>query len=188
MNKKLKFIVTISWILFSRSYDAYCTFRLTPDLTKEANPLVTIVGIDSWSTLLIVLGMLTIYTIYTYYLSIFKTFSLLPSEKNYSFSNIIAYIYLGTKASWTSIFYKFPKDINRFNHYMGHFMSRCLVYAGFISTAMWILINNTNFYKSIHSPMLVYGILIIGTIYICYLCNKSFYKKYLLETQGEKQD
>lgn len=187
MNKKLKFIVIVVWILFSRSYDAYCTFRHTPDLTKEANPLVTIVGIDSWSTLLIILGILTIYTIYTYYLVVFKTFNLLPSESNYSLSNIIAYIYLGNKDSWTSILYKFPKDINRFNHYMGHFMSRCLVYAGFVSTTMWILINNTNFYKSIHSPIFVYSVLIIGSIYICYLYNKSFYNKYLLETQEVKQ-
>ncbi len=186
MNKNLKFLVIVVWILLTRSYDAYCTFRHTPDLSKEANPLVTIVGIDSWSTLLMILGILTIYTIYTYYLSVFKNYSLLPSEKNYSFSNIIAYIYLGTKDSWTSIFYKFPKDINRFNHYMGHFMPGCLVYAGFVSTAMWILINNTDFYQSIHSPMLVYSILIIGTIYICYLKNKSFYYKYLLETQELK--
>ena len=61
MNKNLKFTAITTWILFSRSYDAYCTYQLTPDLSKEANPLVTVVGISSWTTLLLVLSVLTIY-------------------------------------------------------------------------------------------------------------------------------
>ena len=52
MKKNLKFIFTTTWILLSRSYDAYCTNALTPDLSKEANPLVSIGGISSWTTLL----------------------------------------------------------------------------------------------------------------------------------------
>jgi hypothetical protein len=53
MNKYVKYILTIGWILFSRSYDAYCSVLLTPDLKKEANPLVTVGGISSWTPLLI---------------------------------------------------------------------------------------------------------------------------------------
>lgn len=34
MNKHLKFFILTTWILFSRSYDAYCTHTLTPDLTS----------------------------------------------------------------------------------------------------------------------------------------------------------
>lgn len=64
MTKKVKFTITTAWILLSRSYDAYCTNMLTPDLSKEANPLVTVFGVSSWTTLLIILGVLTIYVIY----------------------------------------------------------------------------------------------------------------------------
>ncbi|MDW8287372.1 MAG: hypothetical protein RMJ89_04825, partial [Flammeovirgaceae bacterium] len=81
INKKLKFAVTTIWILFSRSYDAYCTYLLTPDLSKESNPLVTVVGISSWTPLLIIISVLTIYAIYAYYVSVFKPISLLPTEK-----------------------------------------------------------------------------------------------------------
>jgi hypothetical protein len=66
MNKTLKFFLTTAWILFSRAYDAYSTAQLTPDLSKEANPLVTVVGISTWTTLIIVLGALTLYTLYVY--------------------------------------------------------------------------------------------------------------------------
>lgn len=50
--KKVKFTLIIFWMLFSKSYDAYCTFLHTPDLSKEANPLVTLFGFD-WFLLLI---------------------------------------------------------------------------------------------------------------------------------------
>ena len=43
--KTLKFLVVLSWILFSKSYDAYCTYLHTPDLSKEENPLVSILGL-----------------------------------------------------------------------------------------------------------------------------------------------
>jgi hypothetical protein len=42
--KTLKFLIILLWILFSKSYDAYCTFQHTPDLSKEANPLVSLLG------------------------------------------------------------------------------------------------------------------------------------------------
>lgn len=178
MNKKIKFTFTSVWIIFSRCYDAYCTNLLTPDLSKEANPLVTVVGISSWTTLLTILGLLTIYVIYAYYLSVFKPMNLLPAEKGYSFGNFAAYIYLGFKDSWTAILYKLPKDLKRLNIYMGHVMSRCLAFAGIVSTVMWLLIHHSALYPTLHSPALIYTILIGGSVIIAYFWNKSLYKKY----------
>lgn len=182
MNKNLKFTAITTWILFSRSYDAYCTYQLTPDLSKEANPLVTVVGISSWTTLLLVLSVLTIYTIYAYYVSVFKPMNLIPKDKGFSFGNFVAYVYLGLEDNWSATLYKLPKDIQRFNNYMGNLLTRCLVYAGVISTIMWLLINNTDYYKTIHSAPLIYSILIGGGIIIIYLWNKGLYREYLAET------
>jgi len=182
MNKKLKFALTIIWILFSRSYDACCTNLLTPDLSKEANPLVSVVGISSWTTLLIILSFLTIYVIYAYFISLFRPMNLLPKDKGYSFGNFIAYVYLGFKDSWTATLYKLPKDTKRLNNYMGHLLTKCLVYAGIVSTIMWLLINYTDFYKTIHSAPLVYSILIVGCIIVVYNWNKMLYKEYLIDT------
>jgi len=181
MTKKTRFTITTTWILLTRSYDAYCTNQLTPDLSKESNPLVSVLGM-TWTPLLITLGLLTIYLIYAYYISVFKPKDLLPTEKGYTFSEFIAFTYLGRKDNWFGIFYKFPKDINRFNHWMGHILTQCLVFAGLVSTIMWLLINNTEFYKNIHSVQLIYSILIIGCLAIIYNWNKTMFRKYLANT------
>ena len=178
MNKTRKFLFTAIWILFSRSYDAYYTFQLTPDLSKEANPLVSIFGL-TWTPLLIVLGVLTIYTLYAYYVRTFNPINLSPTEKGYNFSNIVAYTYLGHKDNWYSILYKIPKNFNRFNQYMGQLLTSCLVYAGIVSTTMWLLINKTEYYKEIHTAPLIYLILIIGSIVIIYNWNKTVYDEYI---------
>jgi len=178
MTKKEKFTITTFWILFSRSYDAYCTFQLTPDLSKESNPLVTVLGM-TWTPLLLTVSILTIYALYAYYLATFKPKDLLPKEKGFTFSNIIAYTYLGQKGEWTSVFYKVPKELSRFNQYMGQNLTKYLVFAGFVSTTMWLLINNTDFYTNIHSVTLIYSILIIGCGIITYKWSKQQYKLYL---------
>lgn len=176
-NNTVKFVITTTWILFSRAYDAYCTNQLTPDLSLENNPLVSIFGM-TWTPLLMTLGLLTIYVIYSYYISVFKPMDLLPKEKGYSFTNVVAFIYLGYKAPWYAILYKLPKDFKRFNHYMGHLLTLCLVFAGFVSTIMWLLINYTDYYKSIHSATVIYLILIVGSIIIGYFWNKKKYNEY----------
>lgn len=181
MNKTIKFTLTTIWILFSRCFDAYCTFNLTPDLSKESNPLVTVVGISSWPILLMVIGFLTIYIIYAYYVSIFKPMNLLPTEKGHSFSNVIAYLYLGQKDHWTAVLYRFPTNIKRLNTYLGHIMSLSLGFAGVISTLMWVLIRNSEYYRTIHSAPLIYSILILGCITIAFFWNKSMYSKYLAQ-------
>lgn len=185
MDKKLKFALTTIWILFSRSYDAYCTSLLTPDLSKEANPLVSVVGISSWTTLLAILSILTIYVIYAYFVSVFRPMNLLPKEKGYSFNHFAGYLYLGAKDNWFAIFYKIPKTLERFNNYFGHLFTQCLVYAGIVSTSMWLLINYTDFYKPIHSAPLIYTILLGGCFVISYIWNRSLYKAYLLEDTAE---
>ena len=183
MKKNLKFIFTTTWILLSRSYDAYCTYALTPDLSKEANPLVSIVGISSWTTMLVILSLLTIYAIYAYYVSLFRPMNLTPKEEGYSFGDFVAFLYLGQKDSWTSVLYKFPKSFTRATNYFGHLLTTGLVFAGIVSTIMWLLINNTEFYKSIHSAALIYVVLVLGILIIAFNWNKKLYQQYLVRTQ-----
>lgn len=183
MTKRTKFTITTAWILFTRSYDAYCTSQFTPDLSKESNPLVSVFGM-TWTPLLITIGLLSIYLLYVYYISVFKPKDLFPSEKGYTFSEFIAFAYLGRKDNWTAIFYKFPNKLSRFNHWMGKNLTRCLAFAGFVSTIMWLLINNTDFYKAIHSVSLIWSIIIIGSFVIIYNWNKRMYRKYLANANG----
>jgi len=179
MKKNINFIITTVWILFTRWFDASSTYQHTPNLGKEANPLVSIFGFG-WTPLMVVVAVGSLYVIYTYYLATFQPYNFEPKEKGYSLSHFIGYVYTGKKQSWISVFYKIPKDLQRFNHViMGQLSSRCLVFAGFVSTIMWLLINNTEFYKSIHSAPMIYLILLTGCVFISYRYFKNIYNQYL---------
>ena len=183
MKKYINFTITTVWILFTRWFDAYSTYQHTPNLGKEANPLVSIFGFG-WTPLMAVVAVGILYVIYTYYLAIFQPYNFEPKEKGYSLSHFIGYVYTGKKQSWISVFYKIPRDLQRFNHVIiGQLLSRCLVFAGFVSTIMWLLINNTEFYKSIHSAPMIYLILIIGSVYISYRWFKKIYSEYITSAQ-----
>jgi len=177
MSKTVKFTLVTIWLLLTRSYDAYCTYQYTPDLSHEANPLVSILGFG-WSPLLLTLSLLGIYIIYAYYQATFKPYDLLPQEPDYSFSHFIGYIYTGKKQSWVALLYQFPSDRIRFRHYTGHLMTRCLAFAGFVSTVMWLLLNYSEFYPPIHTAKLIYGILFVGNIIISIHWYRQMYQQY----------
>jgi hypothetical protein len=179
LPKNLKFIAVTAWILFSRSYDAYCTHTLTPDLSKEANPLVTVGGVSSWTVLIVILSILTAYALFAFYVRAYRPSNLLPEEPGFSFSHFVGYLFLGKKEPWTSTLFKYPSNMKRLNNYMGVILTRCLVFAGIVSTTMWILIHNSEYYRSVHNAPIIYTILIGGCFAIIYSWNKSEYKLYL---------
>ncbi|AZQ63748.1 hypothetical protein EI427_16405 [Flammeovirga pectinis] len=180
MNKKLYFFLISSWIIISRILDVYYTYQFTPDLSKEANPIVSIFGISSWSILSFIITVVVIYVIYTFYLVIFKPFDLLPNEKGYSYSNIIAYLFLGVKESWLSVFYKFPKSYKRMKYYIGHILPVSFAYVGLITTIMWLLINNTeSFYTEYYRLKYVLVIILLPIVSFIFVWTYLMYKKYL---------
>ena len=179
-QKTIRFAIVTIWIIFSRSYDAYCTYLLTPDLSKEANPLVSVLGL-TWTPLLIVIGSLCLYVIYAYYISVFKPINLLPSQKGMNFREVSTYVYLGKVDSWLSMFYKYPKKLSRLNHVIGHALTICLVYLGVVSTIMWLLINHTKYYQNFHSVKLIYTIIVVGCFGLIFGWFKVMYRKYLMQ-------
>ncbi len=68
---------------------------------------------------------------------------------------------------------------------MGHILTKYLVYAGLVSTIMWLLINNTDYYETFHSVALVRTILIGGCFLIIYFWNRSLYRQYLADTNDK---
>lgn len=175
--KKIKFYLMVSWIIFSRSFDAYCTNMHTPDLQKEANPLVSSLGL-TWSPLLMILSLLMIYVIFAYYQFVFKPITLNPKERGYSFKDYATYRYLGKKAKWSALLFQFPTSITRFNQVMGQLMAPCLAFAGIVSSIMWLLIFNSSYYRSIHHASVIYSLLIAGCLFIVLRIFKKEYLSY----------
>ena len=89
-------------------------------------------------------------------------------------------MYLGKKSSWLTTFYRFPKEIKRFHFFYGNILVRLGIFSGVISTIMWVLINNSEFYKDIHNHLVIYGILSFGMFIIVYQDFKTNYNKYQL--------
>lgn len=178
MRKTFRFTSITIWIIFSRAYDAYCTYQHTPDLSKEANPLVSVLGM-TWTPLLLVMSILSLYAIYAYHRTLFKPINLLPAEKGLSFREVSTFVYLGKSDNWVSLLYKYPKSISHLNQVIGHTLTKCLVFAGVVSTVMWLLINNTAYYRNYHSAPLIYSILVVGCIIIMYRWFADMYKQYL---------
>lgn len=179
MKKKLRFALISIWILLTRSYDAYATYQYTPDLNLEANPLVSVLGMG-WLPLLSIIGCLTLATIYAYHQSLFHPIDLFPEEKNYTFSEFIGYFYMGRKTSFWALFYRLPPSLKRFTHYCGRLLTPALVFAGLVSTVMWLLIDYTDFYlKEYHSAELIYTILVVGSTAITYRYFRQQYALYL---------
>ncbi len=188
MKKYIRFTLITVWILLSRFYDVYATYQHTPDLKKEANPLASVLHLG-WGPILLVVILLTGYIIYAFYVSSFKKYNLLPPERGYRFIPFSIYLYLGKKAHWTAMFYKFPKDIKRLNHYLGYMLAMGMAFAGVISTAMWLLINYTDFYmQQYHSPALVYTIILAGVVLIALQWHLKLYRQYKVVTQPTLTD
>ncbi len=181
MKKVMKFALTTAWILFSRAYDVYATYQHTPDLKKEANPLASVLHLN-WSPILFIVGVLTLGILYAYYVATFKPFQLLPQEKGFNFRQVTTHIYLGHHDRWTALLYQLPKSRKRLLHYLGHTLTIAMVYVGIVSTAMWLLINYTEFYKDYHSARVVYGIIVVGILLSTYIWHRRMYRQYLIAT------
>ena len=68
----------------------------------------------------------------------------------------------------------------RFNQFMGTLMTKSLVFAGLVSTVMWLLLNYTTFYPKIHTAKAIYVILIIGSSLIILQWAKKMFTEYQL--------
>lgn len=181
--KIVKFLSITIFILVTRAYDAYCSVLYTPDLSHEANPLVTVLGINSWTLLLGIVGALTFYVIYMLYVNTFQENTFLPKEKGLGFVDFSVQTYLGRKGHWSEFFYRFP-SLNRFHYIFGYMMSRSLVFAGIVSTVMWLLINYTDWYlQGYHSANMIYGIILVGMLGISIGYFRGLYGEYNLEIE-----
>lgn len=177
-KKTILFILGNLWIIATRAYDAYSTYQYTPDLTREANPLVTVLGISSWTLLLSIIVFLVAYIIYAWYCSLFGSNLDLPSAKNLNFKDFVAYYYFGKPAKWYQLLYKLPSSLKRNHQMAGVILPPALMVAGLISTIMWFGINNQwEWYIQIHSVPLIWSLVVIGGIvpFLLY-CHRRYYE------------
>jgi hypothetical protein len=63
---------------------------------------------------------------------------------------------------------------------MGELLTPCLAYAGIVSTIMWLLIFNSEWYRAMHSAANIYIYLVAGCGVLAYAIYKKKYGAYLV--------
>lgn len=162
-----------SIIIATRLFDLISTRNFTPDFSKESNPLTTVLGLR-FNGMTIAMIVVLIYTIYALFISIYSKLDIVPKEKGLSFKEFTTSLYLGYKDNWIAIFYKFPKEQERYNIIWGSILSWTFVWAGFLTTTMWLLINSSeSFYKNYYNSTMMYCLIFGGLI----ILTLNFFRK-----------
>ena len=75
-----EFFSLLTLLILTRVADGILTYKITPDLSRELNPLVSIFGFD-WAGLIVVALAIIIPTVYLTYYNIYKPFDNFPDKK-----------------------------------------------------------------------------------------------------------
>ncbi len=161
MLRNWKFWLLALWAIASRLYDILCTYEFTPDLTKEVNPLASVLGL-SWLPILLVIGSLLFYSIYAAWDYRRQPTMLYPTSPGFSFIEFMTFVYLGKKDHWWALFIKFPTNLKRLHVFIGSQFLEYISWAGVISTAMWIGLKYIPAYRPLHNVIAIYSIIIAG--------------------------
>jgi len=136
------YISCIALILGLRFLDLYLTFRYTPNLTQEWNPLVSIFG-ASWSGFIFMQIMVVLFVFSLMYFY-FNRKMTVPSIQNLSFSDFIYVYFFDRLKPWPGRMISYPIH-----------WSRHLVFNGFVFMVMTILISG---FAIVHNLLLIHSI------------------------------
>ncbi|MCB1158642.1 MAG: hypothetical protein H7A25_08925 [Leptospiraceae bacterium] len=128
----MKEYYTLSFLLLlNRSLDAFVTYRLTPDLNYEANPLVSLFQ-QGWIMLGFVNVLVVILILYLgkfYYVGK-KDFS--PQARGYTFTQFISHYFYYEKGSFYKVFIYVPYNRKALLYISAYILPRTFVVWGFM--------------------------------------------------------
>jgi hypothetical protein len=131
LNRKQKahYGLTILCILLLRFLDLYITFRYTPNLKGEWNPVVSLFG-ASWTGLIIFQVSLVLFiSVIVYYYFAREIFSI--PEKDLSYPDFIYCYFFGKLVPWPKRLFTapfFPKNIARHLAFQGHLLMMLAIF------------------------------------------------------------
>jgi hypothetical protein len=180
MNKnKLEFFLLALFLVITRFWDIAATYIITPDLEKETNPLVSILG-QGWVTVIIFQIIMVSFIILLNYYSLFKIKNTYPPQKGYSYREFVSYFYFGEKRNLIEMIFRFPKNKSTLVKALGYVLPRSLIVIGlFISLSSTLLIINKTYQEFYASARPYYYIVLISIVFLFFiLFFKREYIKY----------
>jgi len=176
-NKYVIFGIVVIWIILSRFYDVYSTFRFTPSLDLEANPLISKFNFG-WATLIGINVLISGYAIILFYKICFSKPLKLPTTYGLNYVDFLPHLFLGRSDHWLAIFYKLPKTFEHFQLLLGYLLPIIVSFVGVVTSLMWSLIFYTNYYHTYYKGYQVAIIIVLGIIILIVLWSKFMYSKY----------
>lgn len=183
-QQKNKFYLLAILFLLGRVFDIVTTALFTPNLDREANPIVSVLGAN-WTIVIllqVLLGALILYGLYLYY---HRTFEL-PTLKHLRFTEFISYMNFNTTKSFYKLFYSLPKNITYFIAHSGFVLTQTLIISSFFvgTSTSFLLISEA--YRKFYNHGVVYFIyagMIALVIFNSYSFYRKSYKAYLQQTE-----
>jgi hypothetical protein len=171
-----KFIFLSTLLILTRYADAQTTYLYTPDLAKEGNPLVSILGFG-WAASIIVqlIGLsIAIYSLWVYSFRAVKTPAI---SSNIPLTQFISLFHFNNRDSFLKLFYKLPTNKNSLMYSMGYIFTYSLIFFSIIvsisTTLLLVSKDYRNLYSAYRIPVYLYLLVILIIIYF----SKRFYKK-----------
>lgn len=182
-----KFFTLAVLVILSRFYDVLTTYKYTPDLSNESNPIVLWFG-AGWTTVIILQTLLTLLVIYFLYNYFFKFTPIIPEDKTLTLKQYISYFHFNEPNSLHKILYKMPENKKEFMASIGYVASMTLIWVSIIvgtSTSFLLL---SEVYQEIYKqgiPYLLYCIILGIATFFYFRFFKKEYKKYKNKTANK---
>lgn len=175
-----RFIALAALAIISRFYDGFTTYRYTPDLSHEANPMVLWLG-AGWPTIILLQAVLTTLLIYFLYNYFFKFRSIVPEDKTLTLKQYISYFHFNDPHSLHKMLYRIPDNKSQFMASIGYIGSMTLIWVSIIvgTSTTFLLTSETyrEFYKQ-GIPYLLYGIIAGLALFFYFRFFSIEYEKY----------
>lgn len=176
----IKFIYLTALLLLTRVTDLLTTYCYTPDLKKESNPLVLILGFG-WTGIILVESIGLAIIIYALWVYSFKTVQVPKYTGKISMKNLISLFYFGDQNSFLKLCYKLPTIKNSLLYSTGYIITYSLIGISILiscSTSLLLLYKNyQSCYAIYYIPALLYSLCILIPIFF----SIRFFKQFLLQ-------
>lgn len=129
-KKHIEFFLLLVLLVSTRVADGILTYKITPDLSRELNPLVAFLGFK-WAGLIFVALLIIVPTVVVNYYSIYRPFDNFPPDRNISFKEFQQFYFSASNPALKTSTLKILIQT------LGYIVPRALILWGF-----WVIIHN----------------------------------------------
>ncbi|UCE25452.1 MAG: hypothetical protein JSU74_05240 [Candidatus Zixiibacteriota bacterium] len=168
----------------TRLSDLFATFLVTPNLARETNPLVSVLG-QGWAWLIGVQVVLVSIIVLLNYYSLFKSKTEYPSEEGLSFQRFATRYYLGREQHWVNLIFRLPYRWNVFVKVFGYTLPRVLIVVGLLVSVSSLLLSVSPTYANYYLPLpAFYAVFFAIALLIYYRFFQTEYVAYRRRSEG----